>query len=352
MRHALQGVDVGDGRILLKLDGDKARLEQPEAHAGQGLITATGTRVGRCRLRACSSRPTGCRSWAAPTSAWWPAAGPAQPHAREPAAKGPAAADQGRFDFSRADAPSLADDVVVQRGPVVTAERATRRAPRVPPRSISTSILATPSTCSAASGPSCAAKLHLGQRDNKLALTGKIQTHGGQYLAYGRGSTSSKANCFHRPLRQPALDVIATRPNTDTRVGVRITGTALAPRVALFSEPELSGTEKLSWLLLGRAPTASAAPTRPCCNAPPSPCSPVKAALAARCAASASTSSPSPAPTTTPAPPSSASAASSQRWYVGYERSLNATTGSWQLIYRIAQRFQCARRAGTTTRWI
>jgi len=36
----------------------------------------------------------------------------------------------------------------------------------------------------------------------------------------------------------------------------------------------------------------------------------------------------------------------SRRWYVGYERSLNATTGSWQLIYRIAQRFTLRAQAG------
>jgi translocation and assembly module TamB len=36
----------------------------------------------------------------------------------------------------------------------------------------------------------------------------------------------------------------------------------------------------------------------------------------------------------------------SRRWYVGYERSLNATTGSWQLIYRIAQRFTLRAQGG------
>ena len=29
----------------------------------------------------------------------------------------------------------------------------------------------------------------------------------------------------------------------------------------------------------------------------------------------------------------------SRRWFVGYERSLNAAAGNWQLIYRAAQRF-------------
>jgi len=36
----------------------------------------------------------------------------------------------------------------------------------------------------------------------------------------------------------------------------------------------------------------------------------------------------------------------SQRWYVGYERSVNTTTGSWQLIYRIAQRFTVRAQSG------
>ncbi|MGZ5242198.1 MAG: translocation/assembly module TamB domain-containing protein, partial [Caldimonas sp.] len=36
----------------------------------------------------------------------------------------------------------------------------------------------------------------------------------------------------------------------------------------------------------------------------------------------------------------------SKRWYVGYERGLNATTGSWQLIYRIARRLTVRAQAG------
>jgi translocation and assembly module TamB len=36
----------------------------------------------------------------------------------------------------------------------------------------------------------------------------------------------------------------------------------------------------------------------------------------------------------------------SRRWYVGYERSVNATAGTWQLIYRIAQRFTLRAQSG------
>ena len=40
----------------------------------------------------------------------------------------------------------------------------------------------------------------------------------------------------------------------------------------------------------------------------------------------------------------------SKYWYLGYEPQLNATSGNWQLIYRLAQRFHCGPRPGWTTR--
>jgi len=36
----------------------------------------------------------------------------------------------------------------------------------------------------------------------------------------------------------------------------------------------------------------------------------------------------------------------SRNWYLGYERSLNATAGNWQVIYRLAQRFTLRAQAG------
>jgi translocation and assembly module TamB len=35
-----------------------------------------------------------------------------------------------------------------------------------------------------------------------------------------------------------------------------------------------------------------------------------------------------------------------RRWYLGYERSLNATAGTFQLIYRLAQRFTLRAQSG------
>jgi translocation and assembly module TamB len=36
----------------------------------------------------------------------------------------------------------------------------------------------------------------------------------------------------------------------------------------------------------------------------------------------------------------------SDRWYVGYERGVNATTGTWQLIYKVARRFTLRAQSG------
>ena len=64
---------------------------------------------------------------------------------------------------------------------------------------------------------------------------------------------------FTGPLDNPALDILAIRPNLSVRVGVQINGTALAPRVRLYSSPELPDAEKLAWLVLGRSAAAGGA---------------------------------------------------------------------------------------------
>ena len=39
-------------------------------------------------------------------------------------------------------------------------------------------------------------------------------------------------------------------------VGVQVSGTARAPRVRLYSDPDMPDAEKLSWLVLGRSAAA------------------------------------------------------------------------------------------------
>lgn len=91
-------------------------------------------------------------------------------------------------------------------------------------------------------------------------LAGTVTTFGGQYRAYGqRLDVEQGVVRFSGPIDNPALDILAVRPNLTQRVGVQITGTALLPRVRLYAQPELPDAEKLSWLLLGRSAASGGA---------------------------------------------------------------------------------------------
>ena len=87
-------------------------------------------------------------------------------------------------------------------------------------------------------------------------LVGTVNTIGGQYRAYGQRLDVEQGTLrFTGQLDNPSLNILAIRPTTsraDQRVGVQIQGTALAPRVRLYAEPDLPDAEKLSWLVLGR----------------------------------------------------------------------------------------------------
>lgn len=85
-------------------------------------------------------------------------------------------------------------------------------------------------------------------------VTGQIRTVQGRYRAYGQQlDVESGLASFNGPIDNPALDILAVRPNLEQKAGVRITGTAQSPRVALYSQPTLTDAETLSWMLLGRS---------------------------------------------------------------------------------------------------
>src|SRR5690606_31218741 len=140
----------------------------------------------------------------------------------------------------------------------------------------------------------------------------------------------------------PRLDIVAVRPNLDVRVGVEVTGQLQSPRVRLFSEPEMTEMDKLSWLVMGRASEGLGRNDTALLQ---------RAALALLAGEHEAPNDPllQQLGLTDIAVRQSDGEVHetivsigrqlSQRWYVGYERSVNATTGTWQLVYRIAQRF-------------
>ncbi|MBW8902391.1 MAG: translocation/assembly module TamB domain-containing protein, partial [Massilia sp.] len=156
---------------------------------------------------------------------------------------------------------------------------------------------------------------------------------------------------FTGPVGDPRLDILASRPNLDVVVGVAITGTALAPRVKLYSEPEMSDADKLSWLMLGRAPEGLGGADTALLQ---------QAAIALLAGEDESQSDQlikrlgltdlsfrqQEDANAVKQTVVTLGRQLTRRWYVGYERGVNATTGSWQLIYRIAQRLTVRAQSG------
>lgn len=90
--------------------------------------------------------------------------------------------------------------------------------------------------------------------EDKTRFYGQINLLDATYRAWGQNLVVDRGDLlFMGPLDDPALQLTAYRPNIPDRVGVRLSGSALLPTVALISEPEMTAQEKLSWLLSGRA---------------------------------------------------------------------------------------------------
>jgi translocation and assembly module TamB len=95
-----------------------------------------------------------------------------------------------------------------------------------------------------------AGDIHIG---NQLDTRGELALTRGRYRAYGQRLTIRRARLlFVGPIDQPFLDVEAIRRVDEVVAGLRITGSAAAPRVEVFSEPAMAQEQALSYLVLGR----------------------------------------------------------------------------------------------------
>ncbi|MDP2171214.1 MAG: translocation/assembly module TamB domain-containing protein [Rhodocyclaceae bacterium] len=101
-----------------------------------------------------------------------------------------------------------------------------------------------------------------GDGASPLAASGSIATQDASFAAYGQRLTVERGIVnFQGPLDNPGLNVLALRKGLSVEAGVAVTGTAQRPLVRLVSTPPVPDAEKLSWIVLGRAPDAGGADT-------------------------------------------------------------------------------------------
>ncbi len=367
VRNILEGVDVRDGELTLSLRGSEAKVDRFVFKGGAGELRLTGgASLGAepsAKLRLVAERfqllGRFDRRIVASGNAELALA------AKSLQLDGRFRVDEGLFDFTRGDAPSLDSDVQVQGGRFAKAqaeaeaqaEAASERAAarEAAPRAVRVALQIDLGEALKLRGRGLDTQLRgnlvVSAPAGRVAVNGSVRTEAGNYAAYGQKlSIERGVLVFIGAAENPRLDVVAVRPGLEVRVGVQVGGTAQNPRVRLFSEPEMSDTDKLSWLVLGRAPDGLARNDTALLQ---------RAALALLAGEGGGLDNPLLAnlglDEFSVRQKESGEVRDtvvtlgkqlSQRWYVGYERGVNSTAGTWQLIYRVAQRFTLRAQAG------
>jgi len=169
--------------------------------------------------------------------------------------RGQLAVDAGYWQLAPSGAPRLSDDVVVRRLGAAPPEN------RRPPLELDLTtdlgrhfLFETSGLSTRLSGD---VRLQASGRDLPRA-SGRIRTRDGRFAAYGQKLEIERGQLtFQGLLDNPALDVRAVRKGLPVEAGVQVSGTAQRPVIKLVSEPAVPDAEKLTWLILGRAPQQS-----------------------------------------------------------------------------------------------
>ncbi len=364
LTQALLGVQLREGELSMRLAGDQITLDRFQALSGDQAHPGKVSATGEARLAAPAQATV--RVVADHFAALQRVdrrlivSGNAQLQLTQDSigVDGAVRVDEGLFDISRSDAPTVGDDVNVL-GPQGEAKEDTPGGGtggrktlvkldidlgdrlRIQGRGLEANLTG---------------KLKASVVGSKPSVTGTVGVVKGRYAAYGQKLVVERSTVvFTGPADNPRLDILAMRPqsatatDSDVKVGVSITGTAQDPRIRLYADPEMSETEKLSWLVLGRAPSGLGGADIGLLQS---------AAVALLSGEGKSTSdnligalgldelSVHQSEGTVKETVVNVGKQVSKYWYVGYERNLAATSGSWQLVYRLAQRFMVRMQAG------
>jgi translocation and assembly module TamB len=383
VRNVLLGVNVTEGELAASLDGAVARVQRMVFKGGDGRLQLSGeatlgdTPTARLHVAAERFRVLARIDRRLVTS------GGADLQLNRDALKldGKFVVDEGLIDFSSRGVGGLDDDVTVVRAAPApsagtsppgasasapangTARQGTvvvrdprREAPLpVPLRNAQVDLTLGLGEKLQVRGrgldASLRGDLRLTSPGGRMAVNGSVRTDKGTYVAYAQKLTIERGELvFTGAADNPRLDILALRPNLDVRVGVAVTGPAVNPRVQLFSEPAMSEIDKLSWLMLGRASEGlgrndtallQRAALALLAGEEQAPTDQLLNQLGITDFSVRQESEGQVRETVV-----SLGRQLSQRWYVGYERSVNATAGSWQLVYRVAQRFTVRAQSG------
>jgi translocation and assembly module TamB len=250
------GLYLRDGRLRAQLEGDTLRVTGFSIRGGDGTLVATGkVPLGRNGERSLEWRASELRLLNRPDMRLVLSGnGLVRFDGEHVRLTGEARADRAYVELRQDRLPQLGDDVVVIGGPRETAPEKTRSP-------LELDMEFDLGKDFALRGRGFTGRLEgrlriVGPRDDALLAYGKVSAVEATYLAYGRKlEVDPGVLIFDGPLDNPSLQITAWRRNQAVEAGVQLTGTGQAPIARLVSKPSVPEGERLSWLVLGRAPT-------------------------------------------------------------------------------------------------
>ena len=383
VRSVVDGIDFSQGKLRVRVDGQRLEIEdfslQGAGGASGGQLQVTGSVVwvgvpARVRMALDAVAQTLKVSARADQRLVMSGKLSARLEDDRLTVRGALVADQAQVVLPDDTAPKLGTDVVVRPGAKARALAAAKASPAKAPGKPQTLAL----DVDVSLDPGSNFQISGGGARTRLAgllrlstgpgssptggtvvprLNGELRTVAGTYKAYGQTlDIDQGVLLFSGPYDNPVLDILALRPNLQQKVGVQVSGTAQLPVVRLYADPDMPDTDKLSWLLLGRAPVVGGDPDGALFQ---------QAALALL-----SRSGPSPAAellgavgldevslgkaSTTNADGTNGASATtvklgkrlSRDFYVAYERSIASTLGTFYVFYDLSRRFTLRAESG------
>ena len=251
------GVYLKNGELRGRLDGDRLRVERFTIQAGEGTFTATGTLPLRLTEGAANL------TWEAKNFSVLERPdmrlvatgnGEAGFDGKRLLIAGELHTDRGHLEIERDRIPKLGDDVVIVGQPKKPAAAKTALPVHL---NIDLDLGSNFTILAQGLEGKLTGRVNFATSpEGELRAYGRIETLNATYFAYGqRLQVDPGIVIFDGPLDNPALQITAWRRNQAVEAGVQLSGTMLAPRVQIVSQPPVSEGERLSWLVLGRAPT-------------------------------------------------------------------------------------------------
>jgi translocation and assembly module TamB len=269
LRSVVDGIELRDGRLRAALQGNRLLITEFTLHgAGEGdaggTLVASGEAAwvdGGPQLQATAQLTRLRASIRSDRQLTVSGNIAARMNASGANVSGRLKVDQARLVLPDENKPKLGDDVVVRNAPAgaVPKEREPAPEPATATRPLVVAVDLDLGDDFQVQGRGLQTRLRgtlalSGRSITAPRLAGTITTVGGEYRAYNQRLDVERGVLrFTGRIDDPVLDILAIRPNIVQRVGVLITGTAQAPFIRLYAEPDLPDAEKLAWLVTGRA---------------------------------------------------------------------------------------------------